>query len=93
VVLSENEIVLKTEEIDWSFYCEKFESLFNDYEKRIISKFLQDITIVKIAEELKTSPQNIQFYLRKIEKKIEEFVSKNSLTSDDLKNILKNCKI
>jgi hypothetical protein len=91
--ISENEIVLKTEEMDWNFYCEKFESLFNDYEKRIISKFLQDITIVKIAEELKTSPQNIQFYMKKIEKKIEEFVSKNSLTSDDLKNILKNCKI
>lgn len=91
--ISENEIVLKTEEMDWNFYCENFESLFNDYEKKILSKFLQDITIVKIAEELKTSPQNIQFYLKKIEKKIEEFVTKNSLTSDDLKNILKNCKI
>ncbi|MEO0234391.1 MAG: hypothetical protein ABIN39_02810 [candidate division WOR-3 bacterium] len=90
--IRENEIVLKTEEMDWNFYYEKFESLFNDYEKSIISKFLQDITIVKIAEELKTSPQNIQFYVKKIEKKIEEFVVKNSLSCDDLKNILKNYK-
>ncbi|MEO0289548.1 MAG: hypothetical protein ABIN00_07940 [candidate division WOR-3 bacterium] len=91
--ISEHEIIKITEEMDWNFYCKEFESIFNEYEKKILSKFLQDITIVKIAEELKTSPQNIQFYVKKIEKKIKEFVTKNSLSCDDFKNILKNCKI